>query len=212
VHAGLTGRAVDGLVKRGYSSLVLLVPVWLAHLAIASVRQRLDTRVFLGLYAQIASHIVDVQHQQGQGISKVSARVEMVRDIANFFEKEVPAMFHSVIAVVGSPVRLSIYDIDAGFIAMAVLLPMGLVNAWYWRRAVRLNRGINNQTEREVDDIESGRMFRVRRHFWLLRRWRVKRSDTESWTWAPTELATSIALIYIGIDFTQSANFTAGAV
>ena len=211
-YPALTGRAVDGLVKRDYAGLVLLVAVWLAHLVIAFVRQRVDTRVFMGLYAQIASLMVGVQQQQGHGISKVSARVEMVRDIVDFFERDVPAMFQNVITVVGSLAMLFIYDVDAGFIAMAVLLPMGLVNAWYWRRAVRLNRGINNQMEREVDDIESGRMFRVRRHFWLLRRWRVKLSDTESWTWALTELATIIALIYILIDFTQSPDFTAGAI
>jgi hypothetical protein len=152
-YPALTGRAVDDLVERKFHGLVMLVGVWLLHLAIAFVRQRLDTRVFMGLYAQIASHIVGVQQEQGHGTSKVSARVEMVRDIVGFFEKEVPAMFHNVVAVVGSLVMLFIYDVDAGFIAMAVLLPMGLINAWYWRRAVRLNRGINNQIEREVDDI-----------------------------------------------------------
>jgi ABC-type multidrug transport system fused ATPase/permease subunit len=211
-YPALTGRAVDDLVKREFNGLVVLVAVWLLHLAIAFVRQRVDTRVFMGLYAQIASHIVGVQQEQGHGTSKVSARVEMVRDIVGFFEKEVPAMFHNAIAVVGSLVMLFTYDIDAGFIAMAVLLPMGLINAWYWRRAVRLNRGINNQIEREVDDIESGRAFRFRRHFWLLRRWRVKLSDTESWTWGVTELATIVALIFILIDFTQSPSFTAGAI
>ena len=211
-YPALTGRAVDDLVKREFQGLVMLVGVWLLHLVIAFVRQRVDTRVFMGLYAQIASHIVGVQQEQGHGTSKVSARVEMVRDIVGFFEKEVPAMFHNVLAVVGSLVMLFIYDVDAGFIAMAVLLPMGLINAWYWRHAVRLNRGINNQIEREVDDIASGRVFRIRRHFWLLRRWRVKLSDNESWTWAVTELATIVALIFILIDFTQSPNFTAGAI
>ncbi|MEO8753306.1 MAG: ABC transporter six-transmembrane domain-containing protein [Casimicrobiaceae bacterium] len=211
-YPALTGRAVDDLVKREFGGLIILVVVWLLHLAIAFVRQRVDTRVFMGLYAQIASHIVGVQQEQGHGTSKVSARVEMVRDIVGFFEKEVPAMFHNAIAVVGSLAMLFTYDIDAGFIAMAVLLPMGLINAWYWRRAVRLNRGINNQIEREVDDIESGRAFRFRRHFWLLRRWRVKLSDTESWTWGVTELATIVALIFILIDFTQSPGFTAGAI
>ena len=95
---------------------------------------------------------------------------------------------------------------------MAVLLPMTLINAWYWRRAIRLNRGINNQIEREVDDIESGSVFRVARHFRLLRRWRVRLSDNESWTWGITELATIVALVVILVDFTQSPSFTAGAV
>jgi len=211
-YPALTGRAVDDLVERHFKGLVWLVAVWLVHLALSFVRQRVDTRVFMGLYADVASHIVAEQQAQGHGTSKVSARVEMVRDVVGFFEKEVPAMFHNVLAVVGSLAMLFTYDVDAGFIAMAVLAPMFLVNAWYWRRAIRLNRTINNQIEREVDDIESGSPFRVRRHFRLLRRWRVRLSDTESWTWGVTELATIVALVLILVDFTQSPAFTAGAI
>ena len=211
-YPALTGRAVDDLVRREFTGLTMLVAVWLVHLVLSVARQRIDTRVFMRLDAEIASHLVRVQQTQGHGTSKVSARVEMVRDIVGFFEKEVPAMFHNVVAVVGSLAMLFTYDIDAGFIALVVLLPMGLVNAWYWRRALRLNRGINNQIEREVDDIESGRVFRIRRHFLLLRRWRVMLSDAESLTWGVTELATIAALVFILIDFTQSPAFTAGAI
>jgi ABC-type multidrug transport system fused ATPase/permease subunit len=211
-YPALTGRAVDDLVKRDFTGLALLVLVWLVHLALSVARQRIDTRVFMGLYAEVASHVVGVQQAGGHGTSKVSARVEMVRDVVGFFEKEVPAMFHNVVAVVGSLAMLFTYDIDAGLIAMAVLAPMGVVNGWYWRRALRLNRGINNQIEREVDAIASASAFRVRRHFLLLRRWRVMLSDTEAWTWGATELATIVALVFILIDFTQSPAFTAGAI
>lgn len=211
-YPALTGLAVDDLVKRDFTGLTWLVAVWLVHLALSFARQRVDTRVFMGLYADVASHIVGKQQEQGHGTSKVSARVEMVRDVVGFFEKEVPAMVHNVLAVVGSLAMLFTYDVDAGFIAMAVLLPMFLVNAWYWRRALRLNRTINNQVEREVDDIASGSAFRVARHFRLLRRWRVRLSDTESWTWGITELATIVALVLILVDFAQSPAFTAGAI
>ena len=37
-------------------------------------------------------------------------------------------------------------------------------------------------------------------------------SDAESWTWGATELATMGALVVILIDFTQSPNFSAGAI
>jgi ABC-type bacteriocin/lantibiotic exporter with double-glycine peptidase domain len=211
-YPALTGRVVDGLLKRDYSGLVALVAVWLLHLGIAFGRQRYDTRVFMGLYAQIATHIVAAQHDSGHSTSTVSARVEMIRGVVGFFEKEVPAMVHHVIAVVGSLAMLFVYDHEAGVIAMAVLLPMGLINTWYWHKAVRLNQGINNQVEREVADIESRSRFRLHRHFWLLRRWQVKLSDTESWTWAVTELATIVALVLILVKFTQSPAFSAGAI
>ncbi|SFN49122.1 ABC transporter six-transmembrane domain-containing protein [Variovorax sp. OV329] len=211
-YPALTGLAVDGLVKRDFRYLGMLVAVWLLHLVISFGRQRYDTRVFMGLNAKIASHMVAQQHELGHGTSTVSARVEMVRDIVGFFETEVPDMFRHAVTIVGSLAMLFTYDTDAGLIALVVLLPMGLVNAWYWRKALRLNQGINNQMEREVDDIESLRPFRVRRHFWLMRRWRVMLSDAESWTWALTELCTIAALVFILIDFTQSPAFTAGAI
>jgi len=211
-YATLTGRAVDQLLQRRYEGLAWLVGVWLLHLVLSFTRQRLDTRVFMGLYAAVASHMVGAQQAGGQALSTVSARVDMVRDVVGFFEKEVPMVLHNLLAVVGSLTMLFVYDRDAGFIAMAVLLPMGVVNAWYWRRAVRLNQGIHNQIEREVQDIASASPFRVRRHFLLLRRWRIKLSDAESWTWAVTELALMGALVWILVDFTQSPAFTAGAV
>src|SRR5690349_14650322 len=100
-YPALTGHAVDDLVKRDFTGLAWLVGVWLVHLVLAFVRQRVDTRVFMGIYADIASHIVRAQQAEGHGTSKVSARVEMVRDVVGFFEKEVPAMVHNVLAVVG---------------------------------------------------------------------------------------------------------------
>lgn len=211
-YPALTGLAVDGLLKHEFRGLFALVAVWLLHLVIAFARQRYDTRVFMGINAQVAAHMIGDQYGKGHGTSAVSARVEMVRDIVGFFETDVPAMFQHGVAVVGSLAMLFVYDIDAGLIAIGVLLPMALINAWYWRKALRLNHGINNQIEREVDDIESRRPFRIRRHFWLMRRWRVKLSDAESWTWAVTELCTVVALVFILIDFTRSSAFTAGAI
>jgi ABC-type multidrug transport system fused ATPase/permease subunit len=211
-YPALTGLAVDGLVNRNFQGLIALTGVWLLHLAIAFVRNRYDTRVFMNIYAEIATRTAMFQQKRGSSLSKISARVELARDIVDFFEVEIPAVFHNLVAVVGSLAMLFIYDIHAGLIATLVLLPMGGVNAWYWRKALRLNEGINNQIEREVDVLATARPLIVNRHFRLMRRWRVALSDAESWTWATTEVATIIALIFVLIDFTQSPGFTAGSI
>ncbi|MEA5443554.1 ABC transporter six-transmembrane domain-containing protein [Cyanobium gracile] len=211
-YPAITGWAVDGLLKGSYRGLSALIAVWLVHLVTAFVRQRFDTRVFMGLYARLAVLTVAEQKRLGYGTSIVSARVEMMRDMVGFFEADVPAMFSQVVTVLGSLVMLFTYDLEAGFIAMAVLLPMGLVNAWYWRRALRLHRGLNDQIEREIEDIEAARPLRLRRHFGRVRRWHVQLSDSESWTWTVTELATIVALVVLLIDFTRSTSFSAGAI
>ena len=56
-YPALTGRAVDDLVKREFTGLGWLVGVWLVHLVLSVARQRIDTRVFMGLYAEIASYL-----------------------------------------------------------------------------------------------------------------------------------------------------------
>lgn len=211
-YPALTGWTVDGLLKGSYRGLSALISVWLVHLVTAFVRQRFDTRVFMGLYARLAVLTVAEQQRLGHGTSIVSARVEMMRDLVGFFEADVPAMFSQVVTVVGSLVMLFTYDLQSGFIAMAVLLPMGLVNAWYWRRALQLHRGLNDQIEREIADIEAARPLRLRRHFGRVRRWHVRLSDSESWTWTVTELSTIVALVVLLIDFTASPVFSSGAI
>lgn len=181
------------------------------HLVSSFVRQRYDTRVFMGVYARLAVLTVAEQKCRGHGTSIVSARVEMMRDMVRFFEADVPAMFSQVVTVIGSLVMLFTYDLEAGFIAMAVLLPMALVNTWYWRRALPLHRGLNDQIEREIEDIESARPLRLRHHFGRLRRWHVQLSDSESWTWTVTELVTIFALVVILIE-SRSPAFSAGAI
>jgi len=39
-YPALTGLAVDGLLKRSYQGLSVLIAVWLVHLVVAFVRQR----------------------------------------------------------------------------------------------------------------------------------------------------------------------------
>jgi ABC-type multidrug transport system, ATPase and permease components len=211
-YPALTGWAVDGLLKGSYRGLSALIAVWLVHLITAFGRQRFDTRVFMGLFARLAVDTVAEQQRRGHGTSVVSARVEMMRNLVAFFETDVPAMFSQVVTVVGSLLMLFTFDLQAGWIAMAVLLPMGLVNAWYWRRALQLHRGLNDQIEREIAHIEAARLLPLRRHFGRVRRWHVQLSDSESWTWSVTELATIVALVVLLIDFTRSPGFSAGAL
>jgi ABC-type multidrug transport system fused ATPase/permease subunit len=211
-YPALTGWAVDGLLKNSYRGLWALIAVWLVHLVVAFVRQRFDTRVFMGLFARLAVLTVAGQQRCGHGTSVVSARVEMLREMVGFFEADVPAMVTTWVTVIGSLVMLFTYDLEAGFIAMAVLLPMGLVNAWYWRRARHLHRGLNDQIEQEIADIEAARPLRLRRHFGRVYRWHVQLSDSESWSWTVTELATIVALVVLLIDFTRSPQFSAGAL
>lgn len=213
-YPAATGVAVDGLLSGSYMGLSVLLALWLFHLVLAFIRQRYDTRVFTRIYAQVATAVVLRQRDAGEDISEISARAELSREVVDFFEVEIPAIAHNLIAVVGSLVLLFAFDLQAGLIAALVLLPLVLSSAWFARKATRLNAGLNDQIEREVRTLGAGSPFAVGRHFRLLSRWKVALSDAQSLTWVTTELATIFALAAILIDFTVpgSGAVTAGAI
>lgn len=213
-YPAATGVAVDGLLGGSYTGLGVLLALWLFHLVLAFIRQRYDTRVFTGIYALVATAVVLRQRDAGEDISEISARAELSREVVDFFEVEIPAIAHNLIAVVGSLALLFAFDLQAGLIAALVLLPLGLSSAWFARKATRLNAGLNDQIEREVRTLGSGSPFAVGRHFRLLGRWKVALSDAQSLTWFTIELATIFALAAILIDFTApgSGAVTAGSI
>lgn len=205
------GWAIDDLLKGELRGLFGLLVIWFAQLGVCFVRQRVDTRIFSDIYAQVAERTALQQTDQGHGVSKVSARVELARDLVDFLEIEIPAIFKNLSAVVGSLLLLFSYDLEAGMMASLVLIPMLVANKWYWSKAQRLNRGLNNQIEREVDILQKARAEGIARHFHLLKRWRVAISDAQNLTWVVTEFATILALVCMLWDFTHSPTFSAGA-
>jgi ABC-type multidrug transport system fused ATPase/permease subunit len=213
-YPAATGLAVDGLLESSYTGLFVLLGIWLFHLIVAFVRQRYDTRVFTRIYAQVATAVVLRQRDAGEDISEISARAELSREVVDFFEVEIPAIAHNLIAVVGSLILLFAFDTQAGLIAALVLLPLGLSSAWFARKSIRLNAGLNDQIEREVRTLSVGSPFAVGRHFRLLGRWKVALSDAQSLTWFTIEAATIFALAAILVDFTMGggAAVTAGAI
>lgn len=152
------------------------------------------------------------QQARGEALSEISARVELSREIVDFFEHELPFVAHTLLGIAGSLVMLFFYDLRSGFIAAVVLGPLILGNALYARKSKRLNRGLNNQIEREVRTLERGTPAAVVKHFKLLGRWKVALSDAENTAWVFTELATLLAVLFILLNFFGADNATAGTI
>jgi hypothetical protein len=71
---------------------------------------------------------------------------------------------------------------------------------------------INNQIEREVDDIEVGKPFPGAPPLPAACAGGASAVGHESWTWGVTGARDHRALVLILVDFTQSPAFTAGAI
>lgn len=206
------GFAINGLLADKPLTLVPLLLIWLAHTASGYFRQRFDTRLFTEIYAELAAKIAIDQREQGTTTSDIAARTDMVEELVEFMEEDIPALMMALFGLVGGAVMLFFYDWLAGLIMSVVLLPAALI---YWRfghRVQRLERRFNNRAEREVSVIHRGNSGSLRRHFLGLARWRVMVSDSEARSWSSLELISLLLFVAVLIRLTAIDSMLAGDI
>ncbi len=182
------GLAINDLLHESSFGLLLFVGQHLTHLLISSLRQMYDTRVYSGIYTDLATKLVVEQRGREVGLSRVAARSSLSREFVEFFENHVPLLIKSVYSVVGALLMLAFYDRVLVPICLGLLLPAVVLNRIYSRRTFELNRRLHDQLEHEVDVIDHCQEPSVRRHYDAVASWRVKLSDCEALNFGTMEV------------------------
>lgn len=182
------GLAINDLLHESSFGLLLFVGQHLAHLLIGSLRQMYDTRVYTGIYTDLATKLVVAQRGREVGLSRVAARSSLSREFVEFFENHVPLLIKSLYSVVGALVMLAFYDRVLVPVCLGLLLPAVVLNRIYSRRTFELNRQLHDQLEHEVDVIDRSQEPAVRRHYDAVASWRVKLSDCEALNFGTMEV------------------------
>jgi ABC-type multidrug transport system fused ATPase/permease subunit len=205
------GLAIDGLLARhGWRSLVPLVAIWAAHIVIGAARQVYDTWVFARIHAALATTTIERQRLAGIDTTEIAARSTMSRELVDFFEREVPTLMTSALGLVGGIAMLFWYDRTVGLIVTAWMAPVLLVYGIMGRRAHRLNRALNDETEREVDLIQRNRFAPLASHFRRRGRMRVRLSNAEAMSWSLVELCSITAVLLVLLRMTSLPSIQAG--
>lgn len=182
------GLAINDLLHDSSFGLLLFVGQHLTHLLISSLRQMYDTRVFTGIYTELATKLVAEQRSREIGTSRVAARSSLSREFVEFFENHVPLLIKSLYSVVGALVLLAFYDPLLVPICLGLLLPAVVLNRIYSRRTFELSRQLHDELENEVDVIDHNHEPAIRRHYDAVAAWRVKLSDSEALNFGTMEL------------------------
>ncbi len=192
-----TGLAIDGLITHDFHQAIPIVLAWMGRASIGCFRQMYDTRVYTQVYNDIVEDTIIRQRSAGIEATSVAARSAMSREFVSFFEIDVPVVITSLIHIFGSAIILFWYDMTIGALAALLFIPVYLVNKVYIRVTTRLNRGLNDQLEKEVIYIERFQRPEVREHFTLVRQWRVKLSDAAAYNWTIIEVLSILVFIAI---------------
>jgi hypothetical protein len=182
------GLAISDLLRSSYRGLAVFALQHLGHLLTGVCRRMYDTRVFTGVYTELATGLVVAQRGRNVEVSRVAARSALSREVVTFFERDVPTLVQTVYWVVGALVMLAFYDVVLVPVCLALLLPVSVLNVFYARKALTLNGRLNDELEREVHVISGGQAAEVRGHYAGVAGWRIKLSDREAANFGGTEV------------------------
>ena len=191
------GLAINGLIAGQSVMIWPLIAIWLAHLAVGAFRQLYDTRLFSRLNARMGIKAVRDQRDSGVSVSEISARIEMIEELIDFLEDEMPILLAMVVGLVGSLIFLALYDFGSGLIMLGLMVPILMINAFTGIRAYRTNVSLNSQWEKQVEVIGDPRPRRWRVHFGRLAKWRIRLSDLDATSWSLAELFTMVAVVIV---------------
>ncbi len=192
-----TGLAIDGLLTDKLWEAAPLIVAWTLRSAIGLFRQMYDTRLYTTVYNTIVEETILRQRTAGIRATTVAARSAMSRDFVTFFEKDVPVVVTSIIGIIGSAAILFWYDLVIGAIAASLFVPVIAVNRFYVRLTLRLNEGLNNQLEQEVQAIDKAEPEPLKHHFGQVRTWRIRLSDAEAYNWTFIEVLSIFVFVAV---------------
>lgn len=188
----LIGIALDDYLNGSFRGLVAFASVGLLTIGFAVARPLHDAR----LYARVYERIVADALGQELGLSGKTARLNMLREVVDFLEYSMPLLIANLSAFLGILVFLAVLSVPVftGALIMSALIVV--IYAATTRRTVTLNRGYNDEYERQVDVLGGNDGARVRRHIGLLNSWSIKLTDVDTSNYALSLILTLALQIF----------------
>ncbi len=202
------GVAINDLIAGNLRGVWWLVALEVTALLIGTGRRLYDSRVYAGIYSDVADNTA---RRTDLSVSRRAARLGLARELVDFFEWELPELLAALVGIIGALTMLIYLLPSVGALSIVVGLLVAFVFVLSRGRMFNLNKLLNNELERQVTMLESGRAFLRWRHLSRLARWRIHLSDLEAVNFAIAELMLS-ALIIGAVVVTVRTGLSVGEV
>ncbi len=169
-----------GVRKLCWHGVVCLVGLGVLSLLFGSARRFYDTRIYSGIFCQIAPEMAATEKQRGSSVSKISARSTLLTEFVEFLENSMPEIIGGTISLVGILVIIATLNLNVFFACLGILVVMLIVYGLSGKINYRLNANYNTQLEKQVEAIESNKSYIIKSHYRSLMKWNIKLSDLET--------------------------------
>ncbi len=173
VEPTLFGKVIDAMIdtasgepaSSAIQPLLLWIGAFFTNSGVGAIRRSVDQRIYLRMFAEIATSVSRSAVQHRLSVSKTAARAQLSREYITFFQYRVPEIGEQVISIGGALVGLGIFDFRIAGACLAVVLPLVLINAWYTRRVAALQATLHDSVEETYEVFSTRNPENVRSYF-----------------------------------------------
>ena len=170
------GIAINDYIKNDYTGLYLFGLLGAVTLVLMTVRRLYDTRLYSKIYESIGLEST----RQNTELSTKTARLNMLREIVDFFEHAMPELINSFAILFGSLFFLAFLSINVFIAALLVSVCIVIIYGFSSKRTLRYNHEFNNEYEKQVDIVKHIDATKIHNHILRLNKWTIKLSDIET--------------------------------
>ncbi|HAS41063.1 MAG TPA: hypothetical protein DCS93_11315 [Microscillaceae bacterium] len=174
------GLLIDTFIEGKGWGILAFTTTYLGWQGANTYRKIKDTIVFTELFNQNSLKVIEDHQRKDISTTKINARIELLKEVVEFFERDLPMIFNSVISIIGAAILLFFYNPKLLIISLLIIFPSIVFNYFYSKRILLVTQKINNQYEQQIEVIESRDEAQQKIYFEELRRLNIKRSTLEA--------------------------------
>lgn len=203
------GLLIDSFIySKGYG-LYIFAGVYLSWQIVAVFRRITDTKIFTNLFNSECQYLIEKSQSENLENSIINARVELMKQVVDFFESDLPFVTNSIISIFGSAFLLYTYSPKLVATSLIIVLPSILINSHYSKKIKKVTESINDCYETQIDVIESKDRQKIKKYFDEIRINNIKKSTYEAFNFNLIEifvLAMILSSVYV-ICKTENLNY-----
>ncbi|MCG8427082.1 MAG: ABC transporter six-transmembrane domain-containing protein, partial [Chromatiales bacterium] len=147
------------------------------------------------IYRDMATTLVEQKRGNGVATTTLTAQVNLLYEIVEFFENSLPSLIGAAIAFFGVTVMLGLIDLWVMASCLLASVLVILIYALSEKRIFAYNKHQNDELEKQVDVLKENRRRRVHVHFGRIMKWNIKLSDLETLNYSGVWVVMALMLI-----------------
>lgn len=174
------GMAINGLAARDWTGVYSFIGLEMLVIMVGVARRLYDTRAYGGIYKNIGQAISTAAIRDHEDLSPAISRADLLQEVVDFFENELPMALGSSIAILGALIMLLVLSPLVGVVAITSALAIGTIFVFSRTRIKSLNKLVNDELEARARLFMARETRPLLAHFVTLVRHRISLSDLEA--------------------------------